>query len=152
MYRRTDRQTDKLIRVELGNLFGSSRLNWFFQTWHIDFWRKRKTDENFGEGVKIWLMFTNTQSTIDRYQSDAKWVGEQKGIMDFCLNSIAANLLIISRSHRVQSSITVCPVFFRSRQKSKCQVWKKSVLNNVSIKRSRFLQVTISTIVERSQN
>ena len=33
-----------------------------------------------------------------QYQSNAKWVGEQKGIIHFCLNSIAVNLFIIRRS------------------------------------------------------
>ena len=52
--------TDELIRVELGNLIGSSSLS-------------------------------------AQYQSDAKWVGKQKGILHFCLNSIVKKLFIIRR-------------------------------------------------------
>jgi len=66
-----------------------------------------------------WLMFTNRFDNHKsiwaisvKYQSDTKWVGEQKGILHFRLNSIAANLFIIAA--HVQSSITVCPVFFSS--------------------------------------
>jgi len=36
-----------------------------------------------------------------QYQSDAKWVGEQKGIIHFCSNSIAVNLFIFRRSRTI---------------------------------------------------
>ena len=52
-----------------------------------------------------WLMFTNRFDNHKsiwaisvKYQSDAKWVEEQKCIIHFCLNSIATNLFIIRRS------------------------------------------------------
>ena len=80
----------------------------FFQTGHRNSWREWKTKEKFRRVRSRWLMFTNRIDNNKsiwvisvKYQSDAKWVGEQKGIIHFRLNSIAANLFIIRRSRTI---------------------------------------------------
>ena len=80
----------------------------FFSKPDIEIPGGSKTDENFWRVRLRWLMFTNRFDNHKsiwaisvKYQSDAKWVGEQKGIIHFCLNSIAANLFIIRRSRTI---------------------------------------------------
>jgi len=101
----------------------------FFQTWHLISWWERKTDEKIRRVRLRWLMFTNqfdNHSSV-QYQSDAKWVGEQKGIIHFCLNSIASNLFIIRPLTYNPQSRSAAQFFFRSRPENKCKVWKKSL-------------------------
>ena len=104
-----------------------------FHTWHLISWREQKTDEKFWLGRLRCLMFTNRFDNRKliwaisvQYQSDTKWVGEQKGIIHVCLNSIAANLFIIRLLTYNPHSRSV-QFFFRSRQEIKCHVWKKTV-------------------------
>jgi hypothetical protein len=72
--------------------------------------------------------FDNCKAISVQYQSDAKWVGEQKAIIHFWLNSIAVNLFIFRRSQTILNhGLSSSPP--RSCQNIKCQVWKKSVLS-----------------------
>ena len=74
---------------------------------HLTFWREQKTYEKNRRGKLRWLTFTNRfdnhksiWALSDKYQSDAKWFGKHNGIINFCLNLIAAKAFIAATDVR----------------------------------------------------